>query len=479
METDYSDADTTMAKPPDLCRRPTWPPATPDRLPPHSPEGEQGILGCIFLSPTDCMGECVEKIGGVEMMYDLRHTVIYNVMLDMYDARESIDVITVMQKLKDAHQLEQVGGIAYLSQLPDTVPSAANLSYYITIVKEKYLLRKMIQTCTAAMGRIYDYEGDVDELLDQTEGDILKIRGTSNQAETTIKEYTKRAINSIEADFMRQGACSGIETGFTDFDRLTGGLQNGDYVLIAARPSVGKSSIVMNIAEHVAIDLGLPVGVFSLEMTGDAITKRIICSRARINLRNLSSGLLAERDFPKLTSVAGKLSTSKLFLDDRGGISVMQLRAKARRWHQQHKIKLLVIDYLQLLSDDRKRHKNQESEISAISSAIKALAKELNIPIIVLSQLNRELEKDKKRKPRLADLRGSGSLEQDGDLITFLYAGKEDDEDGNVSGLEAVPVNWLIAKARNGPANIAIPLTFLKAITRFASAAKVTQEDMP
>ena len=472
--------------PPDLKRTPRRkaPPANAtklDRLPPHSPEAEQGVLGCVLLSPNDCMGQCIERFKeGPEVFYDLRHQTIFSTLVQMYDGREAIDVITLQQQLKNKQLLEEVGGIAYLAALPDTVPSAANLSYYLDIVVEKYLLRKMIHTCTEVVGRVYDYEGEVDALLDEVERDILRISESRVQTQTTtIKDLVKKAITTIEDFHQRQGMLTGIGTGFTDLDKMTSGLHGGEMVVIAARPSMGKTSLAMNIAEYVAIEQRLPVGVFSLEMTSESLVLRMLCSRSRVNLRNVREGFLAERDFPKLTGSAGKLANSPLFIDDSSALSILQLRAKARRMWQQYGIKLFVVDYLQLLHSTARRADNRQQEIADISSGIKSLAKELSVPVIVLSQLNRELEREKNRKPRLSDLRESGAIEQDADVVGLLYKPSSDDEEsGSAAEEDAVPMNLLIAKQRNGPTGD-VNLTFLKSYTRFESAAKVSAEDVP
>ncbi len=455
-----------------------------DRLPPHAEDMERGVLGCVMISPNECMGECIEGLRmGAEVFYDLRHQTIFAELAEMYDHKQGIDVITLQQRLKDKQLLEQVGGIAYIASLPDAVPSAANLSYYLEVVKEKYFLRKMITTCSDVVGRVYDYEGEVDALMDEVERDILKISESRvQQTSNNIKDLVKRAINQIEDFHQRQGMLTGVGTGFTDLDKMTSGLHPGEMIVIAARPSMGKTSLAMNIAEHVAIDQKLPVGVFSLEMTSESLVLRMLCSRSRVNLRSIREGFLAERDFPKLTGAAGKLANAPLFIDDSSGLSILQLRAKARRMAQQYGIKLFVIDYLQLLHSTARRAENRQQEIADISSGVKSLAKELNVPVIVLSQLNRELEREKNRKPRMSDLRESGSIEQDADLVGLLYKPSSgEDEEGGGGGEEqqdAVPVNLLIAKQRNGPTGD-VNLTFLKSYTRFENAAKVSDDDVP
>ena len=450
-----------------------------DRLPPHSMEAEQGVLSCILLSPSDSLGECFEKLkdNGKEAFYDLRHQTIYETLCTMYNARQPIDLITVQQNLKDRQILEQVGGIAYLSRLQDSVPSAANLGYYLEIVKEKYLLRKMIQTCTGVVSRIYDFEGEVDQLLDEVEKEVLQVNESRVQTNVQgVKELVNEAIGTIETFFNRKGELSGLPTGFADLDKMTDGFHGGEMIVIAARPSMGKTSFAMNIAEHVVVEAKQSVGVFSLEMSAQSLVLRMMCSLARVNLRSIRDGFMSEADFPKLTTAAGRLSAAKLYIDDTAGLSILQLRARARRMAQQHGIKLFVIDYLQLLhSTARRSQDNRQQEIAEISSGIKQLAKELNVPVIVLAQLNRDIEKDKNRKPRMSDLRESGSIEQDADLIGLLYkasdGGDEDAPAAPVDEFEGIPVNLLIAKQRNGPTGD-VNLTFLKPFTRFENAAK-------
>ena len=455
-----------------------------DRLPPHSPEAEQGVLGCALLSPNECIGECVEKLKdeGRETFYDLRHQTIYEELVEMFNTREPVDLITVQQRLKNKQLLEQVGGIAYLSQLQDAVPSAANLSYYLEIVREKYLLRKMITVCSEVVGRVYDYEGEVNALLDEVERDVLRISESRAQGNIIgTKELVNRAIGTIENYFNRKGVLNGLPTGFADLDRMTDGLHHSEMIVIAARPSMGKTSLAMNMVENMVLDAKVPVGVFSLEMSAESLVLRMMCSIARVNMRSIREGFMSEADFPKILNAAGKLASAPLFIDDTAGLSILQLRARARRMSQQHGVKFFVIDYLQLLhSTARRSQENRQQEIADISSGIKGLAKELRVPVLVLSQLNRELEKDKSRKPRLSDLRESGAIEQDADVVGLLYKPNAgDDEDGAPPDeMDGVPVNLLIAKQRNGPTGD-VNLTFLKSYTRFESAAKVSEEDMP
>lgn len=448
-----------------------------DRLPPHSIEVEQALLGCQLLAPNDCVGLVIEKLG-VEALYDLRHQTIQKVITAMYDQRDPIDLITVQQKLKDANLLDSVGGITYLNAVQDAAISPANLTYFLDIISEKHQLRKMIQAATGIVSRAYDFSGEIVDLLDQSERDILAVRTAPDSGVAPIRNLVQSAIGRIEEKFHRKGALDGLATGFPDLDRMTDGLKGGEMIVVAARPSIGKTSLAMNIAEHVALNLKQPVGVFSLEMSADQLMMRAMCSNARVNLRNIREGFMSEADFPKLTAAAGRFSSAPLFIDDTGGLSIMQLRSRARRLWQQHGIKLFVVDYLQLLhGTSRKAEDNRQHEIAEISGGIKSLAKELNVPILVCSQLNREMEKTKGRKPRLSDLRESGAIEQDADLVGLLYKPGETEAEQNDES-DAIPVNLLIGKQRNGPTGD-VNLTFLKCFTRFESAAKVSDEDVP
>ena len=457
-----------------------------DRLPPHSLEAEQGVLGCALLEPSDSIGQCIERIkGGGEPFYDLRHRTIYEVLVSMYDRKEPIDLITLGQKLKDAGQIDGVGGLAYLSELMDAVPSAANLAYYLDIVREKHVLRRVLATCSEAVSKVHEYEGAVDSLLDEVERDILKIsQDRSENTNRTMRELVRSAVDMIQDFHQRKGGLTGLPTGFPDLDKMTSGLQPSDMVVIAARPSMGKTSLAINIAEHVSVEANLPVGVFSLEMTSESLVMRMLCSLARVNGRLIRDGFLSEGDFRRLTAAASKLSRAPIHIDDTPGLSILQLRARARRMWQQHGVKLFIIDYLQLMhSTSKKAADSRQQEVAELSNGVKALAKELKVPVIVLCQLNRELEKDKDRKPKLSDLRESGAIEQDADLVGLLYkpAAEDDDQrredpEARDDGMGATPVNLLIAKQRNGPTGD-VCLTFLKGITRYESASKIASTD--
>jgi replicative DNA helicase len=446
----------------------------PYRTPPNSLEAEQGIIGCIFLAPYDCIYECITAFrdGGKEF-YDLRLQVIYQEIVAMAELLEPIDTITVQQRLKDKQQLEAVGGLPFLASLPDKVPSAANLSFYIPIVVEKYALRRMIGVCTDIVGRVYEWTGQVDELIDSCEADFL---GVTERQQTNLAVQcgpaVQRAMERMDTYLTDPGAMMGIATGYTDIDRLTTGLKGAELTIIAARPSMGKTSLAMNIAENVVLNQKIPVGVFSLEMSEDSLIERMICSNARVNIRNVRDGFVRDIDFPKIAAAGVRLNVAPLYIDDTAGLSILELRARARRMWAMYGIKLFIIDYLQLLHSTNRKSQNRQQEIGDISRGCKQLAKDLKVPVIVLSQLNRGIENGSPRKPRLSDLRESGDIEQDADTVGFLYNPNPEE---NSAYAESMAVNFLIAKQRNGPIDD-VPLTFLKSITRFENAAKISDE---
>ncbi len=455
--------------------------ASIDRPPPSSIEAEAAVLGCILLAPYDCIYECITKfVDGPVVFYDLRHQVIYSTMVEMSDAMDLIDIITMQQRLKDKQQLEAVGGIAYLAALPDTTPSAANLSFYVGIVLEKHALRKLLRVCTEIAASVYEFDGeDVEALLDKSETEFL--RATQRQTSRIAVQCgpaVLRAITNIERYSLQDGSIAGLSTGLIDLDKMTNGFRPGNMIIIAARPSVGKSSLAMNIAEAVAVDQKLPVGLFSLEMTEDELIERALLSRARVNIRNVREGFISERDYPKITLSATRFSVAPIYIDDSSGLSIMELRARARRMAQMYGIKIFIIDYIQLLHSTARKAQTRQQEIGDISRGCKSLAKDLNVPVVVLAQLNRDIEKDKNRKPRLSDLREAGDLEQDADIVGMLYKPKTGDDDDSGWEREAVPVNLLIAKQRSGPTGD-IPLVFLPAYTRFQSAARISADDIP
>jgi replicative DNA helicase len=443
---------------------------------PHSVEAEQGVLGSMLISPREIIAECVEKINE-EYFYVPAHQTIYTVLVELWNAGQGIDLITFTQTLRDRNLLDAVGGGAFITNLYTFVPTAANVTYYLEIVREKFILRQIIAACTESVRRSYEEQDEVNNLLDEVEQKIFAVGEDRFKGQMPgMKEQVMGALESIEQLWERRGGITGISTGFTELDRMTNGMHEAEMIVIAARPSMGKTALAMNIAEHVAITGKLPVAVFSLEMSSQQLVQRLLCSRARVNLQKVREGFLAERDFPSLTAAASKLAEAEIYIDDSAGLSILELRAKARRLKAQKNIQLIVVDYLQLLkSTTRRAQDNRQLEISEISAGIKGLAKELKIPIIVLAQLNRQPEARSGGKPRLSDLRESGSIEQDADLVGLLVRPEIYEEDEDARAEKAGEAELIIAKQRNGPVG-EIPLTFLKEFTRFEDRARNVSE---
>src|SRR5215212_890312 len=443
---------------------------------PHSIEAEQGVLGSMLISPREIIAECVEKINE-RYFYIPAHQTVYSVLVDLWNAGQGIDLITFTQVLRDRNLLETVGGASFVTSLFTFVPTAANVGYYLEIVRDKYILREIIAACTESVRRSFEEQDEVHNLLDEVEQKIFSVGEDRFKGQVlTMKDQVMEAIEAIEQLYERRGGITGIATGFAELDRMTNGLHEAEMIVIAARPSMGKTALAMNIAEHVAINEKLPVAVFSLEMSSQQLVQRLLCSRARVNLQKVRDGFLAERDFPSLTAAASKLAEAQIFIDDTASLSILELRAKARRLKAQKDIKLIVVDYLQLLrSTTRRAQDNRQLEISEISSGIKGLAKELKVPVVVLAQLNRQPEARTGGKPRLSDLRESGSIEQDADLVGLLVRPEVYEEDEDARAEKAGEAELIIAKQRNGPVGD-IALTFLKEFTRFEDRARNVAE---
>jgi len=445
------------------------------RAPPHSLEAEQGVLGSMLIAPQDVIPECVEKIKE-EYFYVPAHQTVFRVLVEQWSAGQAIDLITFTQTLRDQNVLETIGGASFVTSLFTFVPTAANVEYYLEIVRDKYVLRQII-TCTEGVRRAYEEQGEVGPLLDEVEHNIFKVGDDRFKSQLlTMKEQVMGALESIEKLYERRGGITGLSTGFIELDRLTSGLHPAEMVVIAGRPSMGKTALAMNMAEHVAVNQRKPVAVFSLEMSSQQLVQRMLCSRARVNLQRVRDGFLGERDFPSLTAAASKLADAKIFIDDSPSLEILELRAKARRLKAQQNVELVLIDYLQLLrSATRRAKENRQLEISEISAGLKALAKELNIPVIVVAQLNRQPEARSGGKPRLSDLRESGSIEQDADLVGLLVRPEIYEEDEEARAEKEGEAELIIAKQRNGPVG-EIPLTFLKEFTRFEDRARNVRE---
>jgi replicative DNA helicase len=451
---------------------------TIDRVLPNSMDAEIGVLGSMLLSPQEAGSQARERLTA-ENFYYAAHQVIFRELGVMQDAMQAVDLITLTQRLQDKGVLEDVGGPAYLTDLINRVPTATNIEQYVDIVWEKYLLRQLIGASHDVITRSFEQQDDVKGWIDEVEQQFFNITAEkSTRTYTPVRDLIKDAMQSIEHLVDSRGM-TGLATGFRDLDKITSGLHPGTVFVIAARPAMGKTSLAMNIAENVAIDQNKAVAVFSLEMSSEELVKRMLCSRARANLRSLHNGFLREAKFADLTNAASELMKSPMYIDDSAGLTIHQVRSRARRMKLQHDIQLVVIDYLQLMrAPSRRADSSRQVEIADISGGVKALAKELQIPIIVLSQLNRQPEQRDDGKPKLSDLRESGSIEQDADMVGLLvrpevYADNDEERDKKKGKAQLI-----IAKQRNGPTGD-VDLTFLNEYTRFEDASRVGEEDVP
>lgn len=465
--------------------KPTQPPpkkevADTDRLPPHSPEAEVGVLGCIMLDPEGSLSLCIPQFKpGAQVFFDLRHRVIYDCVVDMWDKQIKVDLITLQQRLRDAGQLEQVGGMSYLAELPDKVPSAANLEFYTEIVLKKYTLRRVIAACAEVTAQAFNDPEDVGAILTGAAAamDSAMDVVTPETVVTSSKVLVPEAMDYIELLRQKAGTVTGLPTGFLDMDMMTWGLQPSEMFVIAGRPSMGKTALAMNIAENVA-SAGFPVGIFSLEMSKQSLMVRMLCSRAHVSTAWVRTGNLSVPSAQRLTKASADLFKAPLFIDDSSALSILELRARAKRMHKQFGIRLFVVDYLQLMHAPTRRSDNRQQEVSNISGGLKALAKDLGVPVVVLSQLNRRLDdRGAAAAPKLSDLRESGSIEQDADVVVLLHKPKKEVAGTDGSYDPTIEVSAIIAKQRNGPTG-EVSLVFLRGCTRFESAAKVTADDV-
>ena len=380
-----------------------------------------------------------------------------------------MDLVTVTEELRRLGKLDAIGGTAAITALSNAVPTAANVVYHAKIVEEKSLRRQLINSATEVAASGYEEDQDIAQTIDQAEQKILAVANRKHSGGVVkIKDIVKSAMARIEELYDTKDAFTGLPTGFTDFDKMTSGLQPSDLIIVAARPSMGKSSLVLNIAEHVALDGGKSVAFFSLEMSKEQLVQRLLCSQARIDASRLRIGQLQESEWPNLVSAADKLSAAKIMLDDTPGMTALEMRSKARRWKNENGLDLIIVDYLQLMQGSSKRASdNRQQEMSDISRSLKGLARELNVPVIALSQLSRSVEQRTSKRPMLSDLRESGALEQDADIVCFIYRDdyyNQDTEQKNVAEL-------IVAKHRNGPVGT-VPLYFRKDITRFEDLSR-------
>ncbi len=433
------------------------------RIPPQQIEAEQSLLGGLLIDG-DGFPTVVEVLKGDEFYRDA-HRTIFHVLQLLFESNQPIDLITVAEKLADRNELESVGGATYLAALAERVPSAANVATYARIINEKALLRRLIQAAGEITSHCYAGGKTVEEILDSAESTIFSVtERTIRSSYHPIKDVIKKSVEVIE-NFHEYHGVSGIPSHFAELDKLTAGFQRSDLIIIAARPSMGKTALALNIARNAALESGYPVGFFSLEMSKEQLAMRLLCSEARVDSQKIRTGFLSAHEGAKMIQAASAFMEAPIYIDDTPAISALELRAKARRMMAERGLGMVIVDYLQLMRG-RDGTERREQEISEISRSLKALAKELFIPVIALSQLNRKVEERHDKRPQLSDLRESGAIEQDADVIAFIYRDEMYSKESTDQGVAEV----IIGKQRNGPTGTA-KLAYIKSYTRFENLA--------
>jgi len=440
-----------------------------ERTPPNNIEAEMGVLGSMLIS-RDAIGTAVEK-GIGSSFYSEAHNKLFHYIVSLYDENKPVDILTLTERLKNHNELDSVGGASYIAVLSTYVPTAANIEHYIKIIQGKYVLRQLIDAGSKVISQCYDSPEEVEAVLDSAERMVFEITQYRIKDNfISFRDLIKDSIETVEQLYQNKKLVIGISTGFKDFDQKTSGLQNSNLIVIAARPSMGKTSFAMNIAEHTALENKIPVAIFSLEMSKEQLALRMLCSHSRVDIHRMRTGFLGETDFPRLVAAAGKLANAPIFIDDTPSISIMELKAKARRLKSKYDIRLLILDYLQLMQSVTKRLENRQQEIAMISRSLKGLARELDIPIIVISQLNRAVESRPEHIPQLSDLRESGAIEQDADVVALMLRREYYDPEDS-PGI----ADLILAKQRNGPTG-RMKLRFFSEFTRFED---YTEEEVP
>lgn len=436
--------------------------STLDKLPPQNIEAEQSVLGAILLD-NSALTTTLELLD-YDDFYKDSHRRIFLSMTDLFDKNEPIDIITLTDHLKRKNDLEAVGGTGYLTALVSFVPTSANIRYHCRIVREKAMMRGLLRSVTDIASNVYDGELDAEELMDYAEKTVFDLSEKRIKASfVTLKEVIKDSFQMIEHLYDKKETITGVASGFKELDELTTGFQRSDLIIVGGRPSMGKTAFSLNIAQHVGVNMNEPVAIFSLEMSKEQLAFRMLCSEAMVDSNSIRKGFIKKDDWHNLTSAASKLAASPIFIDDTSGMTVLEMRAKARRLKAEHGLSLVVVDYLQLMRG-RGNAERREQEISEISRSLKGLAKELRVPVIALSQLNRGVEtRGGNKKPTLADLRESGAIEQDADVIIFLYRDEVYNKDNPDNRNKA---EIIVAKQRNGPTDT-LTLSFLSHCTRF------------
>jgi len=435
---------------------------TAQRLPPQNLEAEQSVLGAMLIDK-EALIQAAEILTP-EDFYRENHQQIFQALLDLFNKGEPADLVTASEELESKNLLEKVGGASYLASLANMTPTSAHAKYYAEIVKEKSLLRRLIQAATTIVGKCYGNVEDVREFLDEAEQiifDVAKSRDTRSFIH--LKDALEQTFEKLERLYERKSGVTGLSTGFPDLDNLTSGLQDSDLIIIAARPSMGKTTLALNIAHQIAVNERLPVAFFSLEMSGEQLAQRLLCAYAEIDAQRLRRGFLSAEDWPKLTQAVGPLSEAPLYIDDTPAISVLEMRAKARRLKMEKGLSAIFVDYLQLMRGSEKTE-NRQQEISAISRSLKALAKELSCPVVALSQLSRAVEQRQDKHPILSDLLESGGIEANADVVMFIY--REDYYNPETDKKHIAEV--IVAKQRNGPTG-KVDLYFMDRFNKFVS----------
>lgn len=434
------------------------------KLPPYNEEAEQYVLSACFGSG-DAFARALEIIE-LDDFYKSAHRKVFSAMQFLFEASQPIDILTVADRLRKADDLDDCGGMDYLDFLEGLVPTSAAISHHSRIIREKKVLRDLIDTATEIVASSYEDSDDAEEILDKAERSIFEIsEKRSKRSFYSIKEVVKNSFDSIEKLFEKPGMVTGVETGFRDLDQITSGLQPSDLVILAGRPSMGKTSFALDIARFAACKRKVPTAIFSLEMSKEQLGMRMLCSEARVSSVKLRTGFLASSDWPNLTAAAGRISEAPIFIDDSPQLSNLDIRARSRRLKAEHSLGLVIVDYLQLMHGSRKIESRQ-LEISEISRGLKGLAKELDVPIVALSQLSRAVESRTDKRPLLSDLRESGSIEQDADVVAFIYRDEVYEPETEKAGIAEI----LIRKQRNGPTG-SVELAFLNEFTRFENLA--------
>ncbi len=447
--------------------------AAPARTLPHNLEAEKSVLGAILIQ-NEAFNHAAELIDARDFFRDA-HRRIFERMVALSERGDAIDFVTLKDELSRGGELEEVGGPAYIASLADGVPRSANVEYYAKIVKEKSTLRNLIHSANKILTDAYEAEEEPDFLLDEAERAIFAIAEDRIRAGfVPLRDLVQSSFSTIEKLQQHKGLVTGVPTGFVDLDEMTAGLQPSDLILVAARPSMGKTSFVLNIAQHVGTSTDMTVGFFSLEMSKEQLFMRMLTSEARIDAHRFRTGYLNEKDYGRLSHALGTLAEARVYIDDTASIGVLEMRAKARRLKAEHGLHLLIIDYIQLMQG-RGRFESRQQEIASISRSLKGLAKELQVPIVALSQLSRASETRTNHRPQLSDLRESGALEQDADVVMFIYRDEQYKDDEGMPNQESEGVaEIIIGKQRNGPVGVA-KLAFIKEHTRFENLAHGTQ----